>query len=358
MSSAKKAGIQLWYNCVGQSADYSLEKINALLSSEYADALSGIYVKDEPALGDISELAGLTAAIRKGLGADFDRPVFSNLLPTYATSGMIGNDYRAYVRSYLDATEPDLLMFDYYPYQGGSGDSLPAMLANIAIAHEEAKKDGIELYTYIQSSGTSSIREPDLEELTLNAHLNLAMGVKGIAYFLVCEHYDGWDYSNMIDYEGKPTPMYDKIKTVNDGLNAMKGVYLNYDFDGLMLCNYQKGSTALKNAGCSTELATHENGYLTALLCSGKRSQVAVGCFTHTSEEGKAGYYVVNMNYQFQSQVMMTFTEAVDYQLWGSEGLEDMGTVALNEDGSYTLHLTLTSGEGVFLQVTPAQTNS
>ncbi len=357
LSSAKKAGLRLWYNCVGQSADYSLEKINALLSSEYADALSGIYVKDEPTLGDIPDLAELTSAIRTGLGEDFDRPVFSNLLPTYATSGMIGNDYRAYVRSYLDAVKPDRLMFDYYPYQIGNGDSLPSMMANIAIAHEEAGKNGIELYTYIQSSGNPSTREPDLEELTLNAHLNLAMGVKGIAYFLVCEHYDGWDYTNMIDYEGNPTPMYDKIKAVNDGLNAMKGVYLAYDFDGMILCNYQKGSQALKRADCQTEITTHESGPLLSALHLNKRSQIAVGCFTNPAKENDWGYYLVNLNYQFQSKVTLTFSEAVSYQLWGSDGLEDMGTATLNADGSYTLDLTLKNGEGAFLKVSLATEN-
>ena len=355
LSSAHKAGIKLWYNCVGQSAEYSLEKINALLSSEHADALSSIYVKDEPTLGDISELAELTAELRAGLGVDFDRPVFSNLLPTYASSGMIGKDYRAYVRSYLDAAKPDRLMFDYYPYQAGSGDSLPAMIANIAMAREEADKDGIELYTYIQSSANPSLREPNFEELNLNAHLNLAMGVKGIAYFLVCEHYDGWDYTNMIDYEGNPTPMYDKIKAVNEGLNAMKGVYLAYDFDGLMLANCPKGSTALTNAQCTTEIRTHENGYLASVTAGSNRSQIATGCFTHTEAEGEAGYYLVNLNYKANSKITLTFSEAVTYQLWGSEGLEDMGNISVDADGNYTLSLTLSKGEGIFLKVSKAQ---
>ena len=48
LSSAKKAGMKLWYNCAGMAADYNAEKISALLNSPDADALAAIYVKDEP----------------------------------------------------------------------------------------------------------------------------------------------------------------------------------------------------------------------------------------------------------------------------------------------------------------------
>ena len=92
LSSASKAGIRIYYNCVGMDAPYSLEKINKMLESEYADALAGIYVKDEPLLSQLDELGALTADIRAGLDG-VNIPVFSNLLPTYASSGMIGKDY-------------------------------------------------------------------------------------------------------------------------------------------------------------------------------------------------------------------------------------------------------------------------
>lgn len=177
------------------------------------------------------------------------------------------------------------------------------------------------------------------------------MGVKGIAYFLICEHYEGWGYTGMIDYAGNTTGMYDKIKTVNEGVNAMKGVYLNYGFDGLMLCNYDKGSSALSAANCTGEITSHEDGYLVAAEHGNKRSQVAIGCFTHETEAGESGYYVVNLNYKTQSKVTLTFGEAVSYQLWGSEGLEDVGAVMENADGTYTLALTLEDGEGIFLKV-------
>ena len=339
LSSASKAGIRIYYNCVGMDAPYSLEKINKMLESEYADALAGIYVKDEPLLSQLDELGALTADIRAGLDG-VNIPVFSNLLPTYASSGMIGKDYRAYVREYIEKTSPDILMFDYYPYQGATGDSLAKMMANIAIGIEEAKAANITLYTFIQSSASGNLREPNYEELKLNMHLNLAMGVKGVAYFLCCEHYENWGYSAMIDYYGKTTEMYDKITKVNSEINAMKGVYLDYDFQGIILSQYTAGESQLKAVSDSILLDSY--GKLVSVK-SGSRKSIAVGCF---EKDGEIGLYVVNLSYQLESVAKLEFDSNVEFEIFGGDGLEDIGTTEEN-----TLSVSLDKGEGVFIKI-------
>lgn len=344
LSSAKKARMKLWYNGAGMSADYTLGKVRDLLASPDADALGAIYVKDEPSYGQIQETADLIAAVRSELGEGSTLPVLGNLLPTYAPSDWVGGDYRTYVRTYLETAKPSMLMFDFYPYQKG-GDNLPNLATNIAIAKEEADRAGVPLYSYIQTSGDATYREPTMEELRLNIHLNLAMGVKGIAYFLVCEHYDGWEYTNIIDYAGEPTAMYETVKSVNRQLAAMKGVYLDYDCKGVMICNYKGMSNALAKAECTTELESYR--YLTAAETN-QRNKFAIGCFENAA--GEVGYYVVNLNYKGEGSVELTFDSEVDYRLWGGEGLTDLGTAS-------ALELELGAGEGVFLQVSPTQTN-
>lgn len=339
LSSAAKAGIKLYYNCIGMEAPYSLEKINSMLQSEYASALAGIYVKDEPLLSQLDELGALTADIRAGLEG-VDIPVFSNLLPTYASTGMIGNDYRAYVREYIEKTSPDILMFDYYPYQGATGDSLAKMMANIAIGIEEAKAANIPLYTFIQSSASGNLREPSYEELRLNMHLNLAMGVKGVAYFLCCEHYENWGYSAMIDYYGNTTEMYDKITKVNSEINAMKGVYLDYDFKGVMLSQYSAGEAQLNSVSDSILLDSYNK---VVGVKSGAKKSVAIGCFE--SEDGD-GLYVVNLNYKVDCTVKIELESNVEFEIFGANGLEDIGTTEDN-----TLTVSLEAGEGVFIKI-------
>ncbi len=342
LSSAKKAGMTLWYNGAGQSADYTLGKIRDLLASPDADALGAIYVKDEPSFDQIGETADLMAAARGELGEDSSLPVLSNLLPTYASPDWYGGDYRGYVRTYLEAAKPDILMFDFYPYQKGA-DNIPNMMANIAIAKEEADRAGIPLYTFVQTSADSTYREPTMEELRLNAHLNLAMGAKGFAYFLVCEHYEGWGYSVMIDSRGDTTPLYDTVKDVNGQLAAMKGVYLGYESKGVIICNFKGISNALTRAECATELTAYK--HLTAAETS-QRDKAAIGCFENAA--GEVGYYVVNLNYKGEGSAKLTFDGDVDYRIWSGEGLSDMGTAS-------ALEVTLGAGEGVFIQVSPAK---
>lgn len=336
LSSAKKAGMKLWYNCVGMEADYSLEKIRAMLESEDADALAAIYVKDEPSFDGIGEVADTLGKIREGLGEDNTLPVLANLLPTYAPPSVITSDYRNYVRTYLETVKPSLLMFDYYPYQANSGDSLPEMMVNIAIAKEEADRAGVELYTFIQSSGSNGMREPTLEEIRLNAHLNLAMGVKGFAYFLTCEHYEGWEYTNMIDAHGETTPLYDKVKTVNEELEAFKGVFLDYDNKGIMLANYGAVSRRLSLAGC--EVVLDSFGVLKdAEASSGK---AVIGCFE--DEEGREAYYVVNVSYTKDADVTLHFDGLQYTAVWTDEG-------CVRADNSEDLHLQLEPGQAAFV---------
>ncbi len=338
LSSAHKAGLKLWYNCAGQSADYSMEKINALLSSEYADALGTIYVKDEPTLDQINETANTMNAIRDALGESSTLPVMSNLLPTYASTAMIGDDYRTYVRTYLDAAKPDRLMFDYYPYGGGTTDTIPSMMANIIIAREEAAKDGIELYTFLQTSGHAGLREPNVEELRFNAHLNLAMGVKGFAYFLCCEHYEGWEYTNMITAKGETTPLYDTVKTVSEELSGFKGIFLDYQYKGFIPAEYAALDKLLDRQGCGDDKLDTFGSIKD--ISTQRKSKAVIGCFEDA--EGREAYYVVNAEYTHKNTVTLTLDESQSFVIWTKDG----ASLVENTD---TLTLDLASGDAAFV---------
>lgn len=337
LSSAHKAGLKLWFNCAGQSADYCMERINAMLASEAADALVTIYAKDEPSFDGIGETAAIMAALREALG-EKRLPVMANLLPTYASANLVTKDYRNYIRTYLEAAKPDRLMFDYYPYQGASGDSLNAMMVNIAIAREEADKAGIELYTFLQSSGQPAMREPSVEEMRANAHINLAMGVKGFAYFLVCEHYEGWEYSHMLTAKGETTALYDKVKAVNTELEAFKGVFLDYEYKGLLLANNTALPKLMERAGCNNTLV--DSFGLIQTFETNRNLKAMIGCFQN--EEGRSAYYVVNPNYDKPVTVNLTFSDTRAYVLWTKNGAERM-------DPTDALELKLEKGDAAIL---------
>ena len=191
-----------------------------------------------------------------------------------------------------------------------------------------------------------------------------ADGVDGVNFFKIYEpdivlldimmpKKDGWQVCReireispkpviMITAKGEKTPLFDTVQTVNGRLNAMKGVFLNYDSKGVIFCNYKGMSNALSKAKCTSELESYRS--LTAVSCN-QRDKFAVGCFENA--DGAVGYYVVNLNYKGAGTLDMTFDSAVDYRVWSGEGLSDMGTTA-------ALELKLEAGEGVFIQVSPA----
>ena len=147
----------------------------------------------------------------------------------------------------------------------------------------------------------------------------------------------------MITAKGEKTALFDTVQTVNSRLNAMKGIFLDYDSKGVIICNHKGMSTALAKAKCTSEVESYR--HLTATETN-QRDKFAVGCFENAA--GDVGYYVVNLNYKGAGTLNMTFDATVDYRVWGGDGLSDMGTVD-------TLALKLEAGEGVFIQVSPAQ---
>jgi hypothetical protein len=227
-------------------------------------------------------------------------------------------------------------MLDNYPYRASTGDSLSEMVVNIAIAKEEADKAGVELYAFVQAAGGTDMREPTLEELRLNAHLNLALGVKGLVYFQACESEESGAYTGMLDMYGQTTALYEKVKTVNGELAAFQGVFLDYDNRGIMLANDQTLALALTAAGCETVLDSF--GVLKRVDASS--GQAVVGCFE--DEDGRQAYYVVNESYTQSADVTLSFEGTWYTAVWTDEG-------CVRADYSEKLNLHLEPGQAAFV---------
>lgn len=338
-SSAHKAGMKLWYNCSALDANGALERINSILNSEYADVLDTVYLKDEPSCDDFNAVRQLYEGVKAGLG-DRSMTYFANLLPTYAPGTVIAHDYRGYVQNYIRTVKPDVLMFDFYPFV--AGDNVRAMLANNAVAAQEANAAGIPVYTFIQSSGIEGGAEPTEAQLRLNVQLNLATGSKGLCYFTVGETYEGWGYTPAVTAKGETTDLYAKIRTVNEEVLAMKGVYLDYVCRGMMTANYTGISREFQKNGCQ-DFLLDSFGELTGIQAAGN-GKFVIGCFENAT--GEKAYYIVNADYKKEGTVTLTFGETgCDYTLWGASGLMDMGVAS----GDVTR--TLAPGEGVFLRL-------
>lgn len=339
LSSARRAGLKLWYNCAGQGTDATLDGIRALLASDDAEALGAVFVKDKPTADDLDGVKSASDAIRDALGEN-KLPVLSGLPSSGASPSVSLTDYRAYLQKYVDTVKPDILMIDTYPYPDAAGDTLSAMAVNLAIAQEIADKAEIGLYTSIRASGqATTLREPSLEELRAAVNLQLAMGVKGFAYDLACAQDGDGANSAMIDANGQPTALYDRISTVNGELKGMNGVCVNYAFKGLLVLNDPTMSDALSDAGCKTVLEKY--GPLKSTEVANDKKAV-IGCFADYGNY--AGFYVVNTDCTSDTEVTLHFDDCRLYGVWGTEGLDACGAAR-------AVTVRLKPGEGTFVIV-------
>ncbi len=341
LKSANNAGMKVYYNTVAQATDmeWTAKKIDLMLGSEDVEALAGIYVRDEPTIDEMPFIKQRTEEIRaylKEKGRE-DIPVFSNLLPHYAASNLTGN-YDDYVKTYIEAASPDIMMFDYYPYTGG-GDSLNSMMYNLVRVKAQCDEHNIPMWPFVQSSSSSGMNQPNSRQMLANANINLAFGSKGITYFLTCEPQPNSEFSCMIDTEGKTTEVYNSVKNVNKMILGMKGVYLDYDNCGVMFANMDD-STISKMNGVAPGYVLDSFGHITQIEAS-RTARVVSGCFKNA--DGKNAVFVVNCENRKPTKVTYTFDEPVSGQIWGSEGLEDLF------ENVTELELDLSYGEGYFV---------
>lgn len=95
---------------------------------------------------------------------------------------ILGKAYEDYVNRWV-SLNPDVLVFDHYPFQKNGQDS-KSYFENLEIIRRQALLGGIDFWPYIQSVGiTNNLRPPSEAEMKYQVYTNLAYGAKGMIYF-------------------------------------------------------------------------------------------------------------------------------------------------------------------------------
>ncbi|MFD0960630.1 hypothetical protein [Paenibacillus chungangensis] len=95
---------------------------------------------------------------------------------------IVGGSYEDYVYRWM-YTEPDVLVFDHYPYLA-NGAFRSDYYANLEVIRRQADLGGVDFWSYIQSVGVSGAwRVPSESEMRYQVYSNLAYGAKGYIYF-------------------------------------------------------------------------------------------------------------------------------------------------------------------------------
>lgn len=130
-----------------------------------------------------------------------------------------GNSYEDYVYRWV-RTEPDILVFDYYPFgENNNAEISDSYYDNLEIIRRQALGGSIDFWTYIQSVGIKGmLRSPSQNELRFLIYSNLVYGAKGYIYFTyttpVGEGHEAF-HDGIIQPDGSRSPLYEWAQELN-----------------------------------------------------------------------------------------------------------------------------------------------
>jgi len=221
----------------------SQRKIEAV-ASDYHDhpALLGYFICDEPNADYFAELASTSKRLRL---ADPKHPPLINLFPSYGSPTQLGfENFRAYVRSFVDTVKPEVLSYDHYPLwtpQAGKTD----WFGDLAVIRDESRKAEIPFWICLQSEGLDeALRVPNRAEILWQVSTALAYGARGVVWFTywtpsttqeIPPDDEGRPYlpathiGGMLSLDGKRTPRYDHVREANRFLHKAGQALTGWD---------------------------------------------------------------------------------------------------------------------------------
>ncbi len=146
--------------------------------------------------------------------------VYTNLTPDgqpdsryYGTTPPSGSySYSQYLDDYISIVNPDILMYDNYPFLL-NGTTLSNFFSNMAIIRGKALIANIPYWTWIQSYGDGvNYRVPSGSDLRMNVFSHLTYGYKGISYFT----YNNLVGEAMVDANNNTSQLYIEAQNINN----------------------------------------------------------------------------------------------------------------------------------------------
>lgn len=189
-------------------------------------AAMGVLAVDEPGHESFKDIRAARDRFKEAYP---DKMFYVNLLPMYATDAQIRHGafrldgdpvsteaYRDYLRRYVNIVGPDVVSYDFYPFEG----SFPGVREDYFTQLDLMSRLDKPLWCFIQTvKFNEKTRVPTLEDIRFQVNTSLAYGHTGIQYFTYFLPLPGERESfsgAMIDHQGKKTDVYESVKTVND----------------------------------------------------------------------------------------------------------------------------------------------
>jgi len=249
---------------------------------------------------------------------------------------IVGNSYEDYVYRWM-YTEPDVLVFDHYPFLA-TGQFRSDYYANLEVIRRQAKLGDTDFWSYIQSVGVNGVwRAPSESEMRYQIYSNLAYGAKGYIYFtyMTPESSGGESFNNgIILPNGTKNTSYTWAQTVN-------GEVLNLG-DTLMKLN----STAVYHSGSSLPASTVQLPAQFMIQPSNTSLPLLISSFK--DDEGSIYFMVVNKNTVSAQTISFSVDSAI---IDVKEVSKTSGQLSATSFVPGNLTINLAAGEGKLYKV-------
>ncbi len=293
-------------------------------------AVIGYNLFDEPSADNFELLGKEYERVKEAAGPE--KVVLINFFPNYASAEQCavpaeGEDglsyYQTYLKRYYDVAFSDIVSFDNYPYRAKQSNDVKnyaRMISNFCDIAKTASDHGLGAWGYVQCGEWAGTRTPNKEELRLLTNIHLLFGLKGYSYFLYVTPVDGETaegfFQGMVTFDGEPTERYHNVHETIKESNGMKGVYLDFDFKGLMYNSIDE--SWVENIPDYYNLKD-----FAGVKKISSEGAVLAGCFEDSN--GRKGLYVVNCDTFLSTPVTLTLSDISKYKIWTPEGLSGMG---------------------------------
>ena len=216
---AQQIGIKMITSCPELKSD--LEKTVKRFINH--PALAGYFLRDEPVRKDFAELGEWA---RKIAAVDPKHFCFVNLISAINTtkSEALGtSSYAEYISTFAKEVPVQLLSFDFYPIL--SEGIHESWYDGLEVFSAEARKLEKPFWAFALASSYNSLHPvPTIPALRLQLYSNLAYGAQGLEFWAY------WMSPGLrcapIGLDGRRTVVYDRIKTVNNEIQNLAGVFV------------------------------------------------------------------------------------------------------------------------------------
>lgn len=334
-----------------------VEDVKAILKpyveSEYASALYGFMIQDEPDATKFDAL-GYGETIFKQAAPDL--MFYVNLFPVIAGGAQLSGTsspitYDAYLSQYFNKIKTDYVSYDHYPLYGtGVDTSLEAsFLYNMDLMKTKIRDEGENrrLWTFLQSiqfGGRNRALESKADA-TFQAYSFLAYGGDGIQWFCYAcpPQNDGATFfgnNALVDRNYEKTATYDYVQGANRDIQALMPYYKNFEWKGVML------SSVYDDSDNFAYLEDSENVLTTNKTLKQFESTEDAFAGVFEDKDGRQGFLVVNFT-DPAKKISNTVTLTVEGATHAIVVKNGVSTIEKVNGGK--LSFTMAEGEGYFV---------